>query len=112
MKWLSVCAKSNGLVLPSVPDAHQAPRVFERSLVAMLGADADAQSVGFNLRALRQAASNVRERLSQEQRNLIDRVDSEFALQMKGLSQEDDFASQEALEALEEASELLSAITG
>ena len=112
MKWLSVCAKSNGLVLPGVPDAHQAPRVFERSLVAMLAADADAQSVGFNLRALRQAASNVRERLSQEQRNLIDRVDSEFARQMKGLSQEDDFASQEALEALEEASELLSAITG
>ena len=112
MKWLSVCTKYNGLVLHGVPDAQQAPRVFERSLIAMLSADADAHSVGYNLRALRQAASNVRERLSQEQRNLIDRVDSEFALQMKGLSQDDDFAAQEALEALEEASELLSAITG
>lgn len=112
MKWLSVCAKTNGLVLPTVPDAHQSPRVFERSLVAMLSADSKAQSVGYNLRALRLAANNVRERLSQEQRNLIERAETEFAAQMKGLSQEDDLASQEALELLEETSELLSAITG
>lgn len=112
LQWLSVTAKANGLVLPSVPDAHQSPRVFERSLVAMLGADSNAQSVGYNLRALRFAANNVRERLSQEQRNLIERVESEFAAQMQGLSEDDEFASQEALDALEETSELLSAITG
>ena len=112
LKWLSVCAKTNGLVLPTVPDAHQSPRVFERSLVAMLSAESKAHSVGYNLHALRLAANNVRERLSQEQRNLIERAETEFAAQMQGLSQEDDLASQEALEVLEETSELLSAITG
>lgn len=78
----------------------------------MLSADAKAYSVGYNLRALRLAANNVRERLSQEQRNLIERAESEFAAQINGLSQDDDLASQEALELLEETSELLSAITG
>ncbi len=112
LQWLSVCAKTNGLVLPSVPDAHLSPRVFERSLVAMLGADADAPSVGYNLRALRLAANNVRERLSHEQRNLIERADTAFATQIAALSQEDELASQEALEVLEETSQLLSAITG
>lgn len=112
MAWLSVCAKHNGLVLPAVPDAAQAPRVFERSLVAMLSPDSEAHSVGYNLRALRRAASHVRERLSQEQRNLIERLDSEFTARMQGLGEDGDFASQQALEALEEASELLSAITG
>ena len=112
LAWLSACAKYNGLVLPDVPDAQLSPRVFERSLIAMLAADSGASSVGFNLRALRQAASNVRERLSQEQRNLIDRLDTEFTAQCQGLSNEGDIVSQEVLEALEEASELLSAITG
>jgi uncharacterized alpha-E superfamily protein len=112
LAWLSACAKYNGLVLSDVPNAQQAPRVFERSLIAQLGADSGATGVGYNLRSLRQAAGNVRERLSQEQRNLIDRVDDEFTAQHQGLSAEADYASQEALEALEEASELLSAITG
>ena len=112
LKWLSVCAKANGLVLASVPDAQQAPRVFERSLVAMLSAEADAHSVGYNLRALRQAANNVRERLAQEQRHLIERVDIEFAGRLQRLSADDDMATQQALDALEQASEWLSAITG
>ena len=110
--WLSACAKYNGLVLDDVPNAQQAPRVFERSLIAQLGADSGATSVGYNLRSLRQAADNVRERMSQEQRNLIDRLDDEFTAQHNSLSAEADYASQEAQEALEEASELLSAITG
>ncbi|MEY2683608.1 MAG: hypothetical protein RJA09_752 [Pseudomonadota bacterium] len=112
LAWLSACAKANGLVLPDVPDATQARRVFERALVAMLDADSGAHSVGFNLRALRLAAGHVRERLSQEQRHLIERLDAEFAAQNRGLSADAEYASQDAQEALEEASELLSAITG
>jgi len=112
LAWLSACTKYNGLVLDDVPNAQQSPRVFERSLIAQLGADSGATSVGYNLRSLRQAAGNVRERLSQEQRNLIERLDDEFAAQHLSLSADADYASQEALEALEEASELLSAITG
>ncbi|NIC42384.1 circularly permuted type 2 ATP-grasp protein [Aquabacterium sp. A08] len=112
LAWLSACAKYNGLVLADVPNAQQAPRVFERSLIAQLGADSGAHSVGHNLRSLRQAAGNVRERLSQEQRNLIERVESEFAAQHQSLSADADYASQEALEALEEASEWLAGITG
>ncbi len=112
LAWLSACAKYNGLVLGDVPNAQQASRVFERSLIAQLGADSGATSVGYNLRSLRQAAGNVRERLSKEQRNLIERVDEEFTAQHQSLSADADFASEEAVEALEEASELLSAITG
>ncbi len=112
LAWLSACAKHNGLVLDDVPDAAQAPRVFERSLIAMLGVDSGACSVGYNLRALRQTAGNVRERLSQEQRNLIERLDNEFTTEHKGLSEQDEFASQEVQNMLEEASELLSAVTG
>jgi uncharacterized alpha-E superfamily protein len=112
LAWLSACAKANGLVLPDVPDATQARRVFERALVAMLDAGSGAHSVGFNLRALRTAAGHVRERLSQEQRHLIERLDTEFTAQNQGLSADAEYANQDAQEALEEASELLSAITG
>lgn len=112
LAWLSACAKYNGLVLPAVPDAQQSPRVFERALLAMLSPDSPAQSVGYTLKALSRAASHVRERLSQEQRNLIERLQAEFSTQTQGLGADDDFATQEALDALEQASELLSAITG
>ncbi len=112
LAWLSACARENGLVLHNVPDAQQARRVFERSLIAQLGADSGASSVGYNLRALQQAAQQVRERLSQEQRNLIERLNDEFAAQHNSMSADAEYAPQEALEALDEASELLSAITG
>jgi uncharacterized alpha-E superfamily protein len=112
LAWLSACARRSGLVLRDVPDAQLARRVFERSLIAQLGADSGASSVGYNLRALRQAAQQVRERLSQEQRNLIERLNDEFSAQHNSLSADAEYAPQEALEALDEASELLSAITG
>lgn len=112
LDWLTACARTNGLVLPDVPDASQARRVFERSLIAMMAEDSGATSLGFSLRALRQAAANVRERLSHEQRKLIERVQEEFAAHCHELSADAEYAPQEALEALEEASEGLAAITG
>jgi uncharacterized alpha-E superfamily protein len=68
--------------------------------------------VGYNLAALRRSADNVRERLSQEQRHLIERLDDGFRAAHRSLSANAEYAPQEALEALEDASELLSAVTG
>ena len=133
--WMSRLARSHSLVLPGVPSLppaqpaaavtsasatlsprgpspSQAQRVFERSLIAALGDTAGSYSVGFNLRAVRLAAANVRERLSQEQRNLIERAESEFLDQCDGLGADTESAPQEALNALEAASEWLAGITG
>ena len=112
--WMVRLSHTHSLVLGEVPASAspQAQRVFERSLVAALGDAAGAFSVGFNLRALRLASANVRERLSQEQRNLIERAEAEFLAQCTGLGVANESASQEALNALEAASESLAGITG
>jgi uncharacterized circularly permuted ATP-grasp superfamily protein/uncharacterized alpha-E superfamily protein len=116
--WMSQQARSTSLVLADVPvlpsatAGSHAQRVFERSLIAALGDAESCFSVGFNLRAVRLAAANVRERLSQEQRNLIERAEAEFLDPFDTLSSEAEAASQEALNALEAASELLAGITG
>jgi uncharacterized circularly permuted ATP-grasp superfamily protein len=59
LTWLTEMAVANSLVLPAVPPATQARRVFERSLIAALADMETSTSVGFNLRALRSAASAV-----------------------------------------------------
>lgn len=109
MAWLSEQAVANALVLPAVPAATQARRVFERSLVAALADSGQATSVGFNLGALRNAAAAVRERLSQEQWNLIVRAEREFAA---GLAGGTDYSSVEALRVLEALSGHTAAMTG
>ncbi len=110
--WLGQLALAQGLVMPQTPPPSQSSRVFERSLVAMLDADSGAHSVGYNLRALHQSANQVRERLSQELRNLIGRVDENFTAQQARLGEDSEYATQEALESLAAASESLAAITG
>lgn len=118
MAWLSATAREHSLVLPDVPGAAQSPRVFARSLIAALsplaGSPQAAQSfsVGFNLRALKASASQVRERLSQEHWNLIERTEAAFARECAALSTDAEYATAEALSALQNASELLAAITG
>lgn len=109
MAWLSEQAVDNALVLPAVPAATQARRVFERSLVAALAGNGQATSVGFNLGALRNAAAAVRERLSQEQWNLIVRAEQEFGA---GLSGGTEYSSVEALRVLEALSGHTAAMTG
>ena len=74
LAWLGKMAIANSLVLPGVPGPAQARRVFERSLIASLDSSEQATSVGYNLRAVRQAGSAVRERLSQEHWNLLVRA--------------------------------------
>lgn len=112
LAWLNACARHDGLVLPEVPDAAHAPRVFSRALVAQLGADSGTTSVGFNLRALRRAAGQVRERLSQEQRKLIDTLESDFDARCRSWALRPDSSDAAVFAALEDTSERLSAITG
>jgi uncharacterized circularly permuted ATP-grasp superfamily protein/uncharacterized alpha-E superfamily protein len=112
LAWLGETVVGNGLVLPAVPAPTQARRVFERSLVAALGDGKKATSVGYNLAALRQAAGAVRERLSQEQWNLIVRAEQEFRLGCAACIAEGDPSSVEALRVLEGLSGHTAAMTG
>jgi uncharacterized alpha-E superfamily protein len=86
--------------------------VFERSLIATLGDAENAASVGFNLRALRSAASAVRERLSQEQWNVIVRAEQEFFRGCAAGTEDSDYSSVEALRVLETLSGHTAAMTG
>ncbi|MFP8777456.1 circularly permuted type 2 ATP-grasp protein [Hydrogenophaga sp. RWCD_12] len=118
--WLSAIAVENALVLPDVPAAEQSVRVFARALMAGLSPDPDSAlhgssfSVGFNLHALRQAATQVRDRLSPEHWNLIEHADTEFASDCMAMAADADaeYATTEAMAALQNASERLAAITG
>jgi uncharacterized circularly permuted ATP-grasp superfamily protein/uncharacterized alpha-E superfamily protein len=112
LAWLGEMAVANALVLPAVPPPTQARRVFERSLIAALGDIEAATSVGFNLAALRNAASAVRERLSQEQWNVIERAEQEFLRGCALCTEDGDYSSVEALRVLETLSGRTAAMTG
>ncbi|MDB5881620.1 MAG: hypothetical protein JWP43_1498 [Ramlibacter sp.] len=112
LAWLSEMAVDNALISPKVPAATQARRVFQRSLIAGLADTEDATSVGYNLGALRHAASAVRERLSQEQWNLIVRAEQDFLRGCGKLGEHGDYSSVEALRVLETLSGHTAAMTG
>jgi uncharacterized circularly permuted ATP-grasp superfamily protein/uncharacterized alpha-E superfamily protein len=77
LEALGKLALRNGLIGGGVPSPTQSVRVFERSLVHAM-ADPSALSIAFNLRALRQCAQALRERLSVEHWKLIDAVGRNF----------------------------------
>ena len=119
LAWLNAMAVNNCLVLDSVPPATHARRVFERSLIAGLAQTDQAASVGYNLRALKNAASAVRERLSQEQWHVIVRAEADFFSRCEASSKASqlgtqalDYSSVEALRTLEHASSFMAAMTG
>ncbi|RYF43026.1 MAG: A circularly permuted ATPgrasp family protein [Comamonadaceae bacterium] len=112
LAWLSELATDHALVLPAVPPATQSRRVFERSLIASLAGGEDNTSVGYNLGALRNAASAVRERLSQEQWNIIVRAEQEFIRGCAICTEDGDFSPVEALRVLEQLSSHTAAMTG
>lgn len=112
LAWLSELAAEHALVLPAVPPATQARRVFERSLIAALADAEHATSVGYNLGALRNAASAVRERLSQEQWNVIVRAEQEFLRGCALCTDDGDYSTVEALRVLETLSGHTAAMTG
>ena len=112
LAWLSEMAVDNALLLPAVPPATQSRRVFERSLIAALGDTEHSTSVGYNLGALRSAASAVRERLSLEQWNVIVRAELEFLRGWMILTEDGDYSSVEATRVLETLSGHTAAMTG
>ncbi|MGC4394328.1 circularly permuted type 2 ATP-grasp protein [Hydrogenophaga sp. T2] len=118
LAWLSAVARENALVLPDAPDATQSSRVFARCLMANLAPPPhDPQagssfSVGFNLGALKAAASQVRERLSREHWKLIELTHAGFMGSAAQLAEEAEYATGDAQSMLQEASEMLAAITG
>ncbi|HUR88418.1 MAG TPA: circularly permuted type 2 ATP-grasp protein [Ramlibacter sp.] len=112
LTWLTEVSGANALVLPVVPPATQARRVFERSLIASLADTKTATSVGFNLRSLRSAASAVRERLSQEQWNEIVRAEQQFFRGCAIVVDDGDFSSVEAIRVLDSLLGATAAMTG
>jgi uncharacterized alpha-E superfamily protein len=112
LQWLTRMALANTLVLPGVPSAVQARRVFERSLIASLGATDGATSVGYNLRALKLAGASVRERLSQEHWSVILRSEEELFARCAQQTARGEYSANEALRILKSASDHLAAITG
>ncbi|OQW89980.1 MAG: A circularly permuted ATPgrasp family protein [Rhodoferax ferrireducens] len=112
LTWLGQMAVANTLVLPGVPTPLQAPRVFERALIDSLGSTRNATSVGFYLRALKMAASSVRERLSQEHWRIITRAEEVLFARFAEHRQRGDCPTQQALQILKDTSDHMAAITG
>ncbi len=110
--WLGQMAQANTLVLPGVPTPAQASRVFERSLIDSLGSTSAATSVGYYLRALKLAASTVRERLSQEHWRIITRAEEELFARFAQARAKPDFSNLQALQILKDTSDHMAAITG
>ena len=105
-------AVANTLVLPRVPSAILARRVFERSLIASLGSTDGATSVGYYLRALKMTGATVRERLSQEHWRVIVRAEDELFSRCAEHTRSGDYSSLEALQVLKNTSDHMAAITG
>jgi uncharacterized alpha-E superfamily protein len=112
MGWLHDMCTHHGLVLAAVPSPLQARRVFERSLIAGLADPGAVPSVGYNLRAIKNSAATLRERLSQEHWNVIVRAEDKFFSRCANNARDGDFSPMEALRVLEATSTHLAAVTG
>jgi len=116
-------AVRNGLITAGVPSPLQSVRVFERALVHAM-ADPSTLSIVYNLRALRQCAQALRERLSVEHWKLIDAVGRDFEQRLAAVPDPRDAAGSagfngqgvesvaDVLGVLQRAATQLAAITG
>ncbi|MFD0879064.1 circularly permuted type 2 ATP-grasp protein [Variovorax dokdonensis] len=114
LDWLYQLARHNGLVPRDAQTLPRSRRVFERTLIAELG-NPDGGSVSFSLRCIRDAASAVRERLSVDHWNQIERTNADFAeaaAELVGGIGNGPNATYAALGALERATQALAALTG
>jgi uncharacterized circularly permuted ATP-grasp superfamily protein/uncharacterized alpha-E superfamily protein len=117
--WLQRMAIGHSMV-PRPEAAAKAPsrRAFERALISGLSdTSRKTASVGFNLNAIENAASGVRERLSLEQWQVITRARTDFfhrcaGPEAFGSRHSPDQAVSRAITALESASGYLAAMTG
>ncbi len=110
--WLDQMARNNALVLTDVPSVAQSRRVFERSLIASLGSDDMASSVGHNLRCIRQVGYAVRERLSHEHWQLIERAQHELTRAFARRSNPAELSTLDALDLLRSLGRHMAGITG
>lgn len=122
--WLQQMAQREGLVPEGLPATHNTGdtkttaymasrrRVFERALIAGLNNGKHSTSVGYNLSALQQAASSLRERLSTELWNAIVNCVSQFNTDCAHAGTPGKFSAVQAMQALDTASAALAGITG
>ncbi|WP_395701492.1 circularly permuted type 2 ATP-grasp protein [Aquabacterium sp.] len=114
MRLLDALARHHGLVGPAVPAPWQSLRLFERALVHGLGLRGELTSVSFNLRALRDCAQALRERLSPEHWKLIHEVGDHFEHHLAAVLEEGEghAPAPDVLGVLARAATHLAAITG
>ena len=112
LDWLGRSAQDNALVLPDAPTALQSSRVFARALIAGLADSTRVTSVAYNLLALKNAAAQVRERLSQAQWQTLVQAEQDFRLRCQEADSLSGQGLSQALNALRWASHWLEAITG
>ena len=124
--WLQLLTQRQGLLPVEEPSSQTAienkntrasslaasRRIFEHTLIACLDQDDHSTSVGFNLRALQQAASSLRERLSPEHWNAIVHCVNQFSADCALTSSKHEFSAVQAMQTLDAASSALAAITG
>ncbi len=125
-QWLAQLAQREGLMPHGVPvaiaavDSHDhggtpvkatRRRIFERTLIGGLDAT-EMTSIGYNLRALKGAASGLRERLSSEQWNTIVDCVRQFGEACEDTVLRHDYSAVQALAVLSTTSHALAAITG
>ncbi len=114
--WLENLCHHYGLVPDGVPSnldhSDIRHRIFERTLIHSLNESENVTSVGYNLNAMKRTASNVRERLSQEQWSTINHCIEQFDANCHKANTFQDISSSLAIDALNDASSCLAAITG
>ena len=112
LNWLEGMAENNAIVPPGAPSPLQSRRVFERALLGCLMDAKQASSLGFNLQFIKNTASAVRERLSQEQWRLTIRAEKDFLDACTKFQKNGDYSFAYALRVLETTSGYLAAMTG
>ncbi|MEN9889756.1 MAG: hypothetical protein RLY78_51 [Pseudomonadota bacterium] len=117
LSLLGELARVHGMVGPGVPSPQQSPRLFLRALVHGLGgatAGGTTTSVAWNLRALRQCAQSLRERLAPEHWKLIHEVGDHFEAHLRAVLEEGEghAPAPDVLGVLARTATHLAAITG
>lgn len=112
VKWLGEMAQSCGLVDANTPAPSLSRRIFIRALISGLGQPDTTPSVGYNLRALRQVASSIRERFSQAHWQLIEGTEAAFRQGCADTARDEHVAPVDVLRLLDTVSPQLAAMTG
>lgn len=116
LEAVSALAQQTGLAPWGAPSLTQAPRVFERTVVAALADAQGERSIAYNLAALERAAGALRDRLSPEHWRLVRTMSEDFATRMAWVAAEmpagGSFAGTELQGALEHLADQLAAVTG